>query len=196
MDSKVSRVQVLQREELYRGRVFRLDREQVVLGNGEEVRLDLIRHPGASAVLPIAGEADLLMVRQYRHAVGDFIWEIPAGTLDQGEDPMVCAHRELAEETGFRARSMEKIGEITPLPGYSDERIHLFLATGLVEARQHLDADEWLDVRRLPIETVMEMSRDGRIQDGKTLCALFFFQNGHGLEGRGALSEALRRRRR
>ncbi|WP_051184641.1 NUDIX domain-containing protein [Desulfatiglans anilini] len=173
-------VTVTSHEEIYRCRVFRLEREQVVLGNGTEVSLDIIRHPGASAILPLTSDGRLLMLRQYRHAVGGFIWEIPAGTLNPGEDPLACAHRELAEETGFSARSMEKIGEITPLPGYSDERIHLYVAADLTPAEQRLDEDEWLHVEALPIGRVMEMVREGAIQDGKTLCSLLFLEHGAG----------------
>lgn len=185
MDFDERNVKILNRKPLYRGRVFGLEREEVVLGTGGTVRLDVIRHPGASAVLPLTGDQQLVMVRQYRHAVGGFIWEIPAGTLNPGEDPVACAHRELAEETGFSARGMEKIGEITPLPGYSDERVHLFVAFDLVEAEQRLDEDEWLEVRRLPLDTVMGMVREGVIQDGKTLCALLFLQQWRGV-GRSA----------
>lgn len=195
MDTDDRSIEVVAHEDVYQCRVFRLERERVILGNGTEVSLDIIRHPGASAILPLTGDGRLLMLRQYRHAVGGFIWEIPAGTLNPGEDPLTCARRELAEETGFRARSMEKIGEITPLPGYSDERIHLFVAADLVPAEQRLDEDEWLQVEPLPIDRVMEMVREGAIQDGKTLCALLFL--GHGAGGRlhPAAAEEIRGKR-
>lgn len=158
---------------LYQGRVFRLDREELVLPNGRTVTLDLIRHPGAAAMVPVSGNNALIMVQQYRHAVGDFIWEIPAGTLQPHETPMECAERELREETGYAAARWEKLGEITPVPGYSDERITIFLATKLMPSRQELDPDEVLKVHEVPLREAFHMIETGRIQDSKTISALF-----------------------
>ena len=160
------------RNALHQGRVFRLDKENITLGNGVNVDVEIIRHPGASAIVPFLEENTLLMIKQYRHAVGGFIWEIPAGTLDVGEPPMACARRELIEETGYSAASWRKLGEICPLPGYSDERIHLFLASGLTPALQHLDADEVLEVHRVDFKEAIEMILKGEIQDAKTIAAL------------------------
>jgi len=165
-------VVVHQRKEIHHGRVFTLVREKVTLANGVTVDLDTLRHPGASAVVPMTAEGAVVLIRQYRHAVGGYIWEIPAGTLNPREDPETCAVRELAEETGYRAGSWRKLGEITPVPGYSDERIHLFLATELTLADQNLDADEILDVHEFPLETAVDMIATGEIQDAKTICAL------------------------
>ena len=136
------------------------------------VDLDIIRHPGAAAIVPLTEKGTLLMIRQYRHSVGEFIWEIPAGTLDPGEDPLECARRELVEETGFEAEAWEEIGEITPLPGYSDERIHIFLATGLRPGSQDLDNDEILQVHEVDIEKAFQMFETGEIKDGKTISGL------------------------
>ncbi len=160
------------RNVLYQGRVFRLERENVALRNGVTVDLDIIRHPGASAIVPLVDEHRLLMIRQYRHAVGDFIWEIPAGTFDGDETPLTCARRELIEETGFAANSWQEMGAIYPLPGYSDEKIHLFLASNLIPARQHLDVDEVLDVHEVDFQQAVEMILNGDIQDAKTITAL------------------------
>ena len=114
------------------------------------------------------------MIRQYRHAVGQFIWEVPAGTINPGESPIECAKRELPEEVGYRARVFRKLGEIFPVPGYSDEHIHIFWATGLTPGRQNLDADEVLDVKPIPLEEALEMITKGEIRDAKTIIALFF----------------------
>ena len=158
---------------LHKGRVFRLVRENVTLENGITIDMDIIRHPGASAIVPLTENKTLLMIRQYRHATGGFIWEIPAGTLDPNETPLQCAERELIEETGFSAKAWQELGEITPLPGYSDERIHIFLATDLTPASQDLDPDEILHVHEVSFADAVRMVHRGEIQDGKTISGLF-----------------------
>jgi len=158
---------------LYRGRVFELVREAVTLPNGHHAALEIIRHPGAAAVVALTGEKEVLLLHQYRHAVGGFIWEIPAGTLEKEESPLACAQRELVEEAGFSAQSWQTLTVITPVPGYSTECVHLFLATDLETATQSLDKDEVIEVHRVPWSDALEMARDGRIRDAKTLCGLF-----------------------
>ena len=160
-------------ETLYQGKVFRLSRENVTLKNGVTVDFDIIRHPGASAIVPVSQGNKLILIKQYRHATGKFIWEIPAGTLEPDESPLECATRELAEETGYQADKWEKLGLITPLPGYSDETIHLFLAQDLVPARQNLDKDEMLDVHEVGLTEAVEMVHKGAILDSKTIAGLF-----------------------
>ena len=168
---------VNERKLLYEGRVFKLIRDNVTLENGATTDLDIVRHPGASAMVPLYNEDTVLLLKQYRHAVGDFIWEVPAGTLGDGEEPFECAKRELIEETGFSAAQWEKLGEITPVPGYSDERIHIFLASDLSPSRQNLDADEVLSIHRVKLDDVMEMVKTGQIQDCKTISSLFMAIN-------------------
>jgi ADP-ribose pyrophosphatase len=164
------------RQTLHRGRVFQLVRENVTLDNGTTTDLDFIEHPGAAAIVALTGENDVVLVRQYRHALGQYIWEIPAGTLDPGEPVLDCARRELAEETGYAAADWRKLGEITPVPGYSDERVHLFLATGLSAAAQRLDADEVLDAHCMPLAEAADMIARGELQDAKSICALLLVQ--------------------
>jgi ADP-ribose pyrophosphatase len=158
---------------VHQGKMFRLVRENITLGNDVTVDLDIIRHPGASAIVPLYDDNTVLMIKQYRHAIGDFIWEIPAGTLNLNETPLECAKRELVEETGFVGSLWHKLGEITPLPAYSDERIHLFVCAKLVAAEQNLDKDEMIDVHKCTVDNIMEMIESGVIQDGKTIIALF-----------------------
>ncbi len=157
---------------IHEGRVFRLQKENITLPNGVTLDIDIIRHPGASAIVPISDADDVVLIRQYRHAVGGFIWEIPAGTFNQGETPLACARRELVEETGFSAKVFHSLGQIVPVPGYSDERIHLFLAKGLEPAEQNLDRDELLDVHEVPFGEAIDMIRRAEIVDGKTIAGL------------------------
>mgnify|MGYP006424018107 CR=1 FL=1 len=158
---------------LHEGRIFRLERENVMLENGVVTELDVIRHPGAAAIVPFSRQNTLLLIKQYRHAAGGFIWEIPAGTRDPGESALACAKRELIEETGFSARDWVELGEITPLPAYSDERIHIFGATDLTPSKQNLDEDEILDVHKILFEDALSMIRNNEIQDAKTISGLF-----------------------
>jgi ADP-ribose pyrophosphatase len=148
----------------------------VTLDNGTTTDLDFIEHPGAAAVVAITNEKDVVLVRQYRHALKRYIWEIPAGTLDPGEPVLQCAQRELTEETGYAAAQWQKLAEITPVPSYSDERIHLFLATELSAASQNLDADEVLNVHCLPLAEVTGMIARSELQDAKSICALLLAQ--------------------
>ena len=173
MSKNYKEAKILETEELYKGRVFKLQREKVTLPNGLTVSLDVIRHPGASAIVPMKDAEHVVLIRQYRHAAGGFILEIPAGTLDgPQEDPFDCAKRELQEETGFSAENFRKLGEIFPVPGYSDEKVTLFLATGLKKAEQNLDHDEVLDVEIVPFQKALDMISDGSIVDAKTIVGL------------------------
>ncbi|MGD9210874.1 MAG: NUDIX hydrolase [Desulfobacteraceae bacterium] len=158
---------------LHRGRVFNILQDNVTLENGSCIDLEVIRHPGASAIVALTEKKEILLLKQYRYAVGGFIWEIPAGTFSGKEPPLACARRELQEETGYSANTWKKLGEITPVPGYSDERIHLFLAQDLEERVQNLDDDEVLMVQKVDYKKVLSMIDNGEIQDAKTLSALF-----------------------
>ncbi|NIS60950.1 MAG: NUDIX domain-containing protein [Proteobacteria bacterium] len=160
--------------DLYKGKVICLSKERLTLPNGETTELEVIRHPGAAAIVPLLADHRVVMIKQYRHAVGQFLWEVPAGTINPGESPIECAKRELPEEVGYRAHAFQELGEIFPVPGYSDEHIHIFLATGLVPGRQNLDADEVLDVKPIPLEETLGMIKRGEIRDAKTIIALFF----------------------
>jgi ADP-ribose pyrophosphatase len=158
---------------IHSGRVVEVAVDRVELPNGRTVDLDMVRHPGAAAIVPFISRTDILMVRQYRWAVGGFIYEIPAGKLDDGkEDPLLCARRELEEEVGHQAGRMEPLGPIVTAPGFTDEVIHLFMATELTPGTQALEADEILRVERVPFTTALDWALTGRIKDAKTLCGL------------------------
>jgi ADP-ribose pyrophosphatase len=161
---------------IHAGRVFTLVTEDVTLSNGTRAELDVIEHPGATAIVPFVDRDHILMLRQYRHAVKTGLWEIPAGTLDPREKQLACAQRELTEETGYEAVNWQRLGEIVPVPGYSNERIHMYLARNLKKAAQNLDEDEIIEVHRIAFDEAMAMIQRGTIQDAKTICGLFLAQ--------------------
>jgi ADP-ribose pyrophosphatase len=166
-------IQVHKKELIHRGKVFDLYGENITLPNGHTTTLSILRHPGASAMVALTEDLKVLLIRQYRHAAGGYIWEIPAGTLDPEESPLDCAQRELVEETGFSADAWHKLGEIIPVPGYSDERIHIFLARTLKQAEQNLDSDEVLEVHPFALPEVVGMITAGQIMDAKTISGIF-----------------------
>ncbi len=159
-------------EHIYTGKVLVLNRETVGLPNGQSAELEIIRHPGASAVVPIKEDGSVVLIRQFRHAAGGFIYEIPAGKLHPQEDPRVCAARELEEEIGYRAGQLELLTSIWTAPGFTDEVIHIYRGTELQPGRQQLDHDEVLEVLEWPLEKAMAGIQDGTIRDAKTIIGL------------------------
>ncbi len=158
---------------IFRGRVVHLAIEDVTLPNGHVTPLEIIRHPGAAAVATLDGDACVTLLRQYRHAVGGWLWEVPAGKLDSGEAPAACAARELEEEAGLRAGRLEPVGSIVTCPGFCDEIIHLFVATDLSTVPTRLGADEVIDtIERVSLRRALAMIRSGEIRDAKTIAAL------------------------
>ena len=157
---------------IYTGKVVTLNVDTVKLPNGVTIDLETIRHPGAAAVVPMKDDGTVVLIRQFRHAAGGFIYEIPAGKLSPGEDPLHCAARELEEEVGYRAASFELLSSIFTAPGFADEVIHVYKATGLIKGRQQLDHDEVLEIVEMPLTAAMERIVDGTIRDGKTIVGL------------------------
>lgn len=160
------------RKEIYRGRVVNLNLETVTLPNGATIELEVIRHQGAAAVVPLTDDGNILLIRQYRHAAGGYIYEIPAGKIDPGEDPLDCAAREVEEEIGLRASSLAPMLSFYTTPGFTDEVIYLFLATGLTPGTQSLEHDEVLEVVKMPLEEAVRHIADGTIRDAKTIIGL------------------------
>jgi ADP-ribose pyrophosphatase len=170
---------LLSSDRRYTGRILNLDVDAVRFPDGSSGQLEMIRHPGAAAVVPLRDPPDapdprVILIRQFRHAADGFIWEIPAGRLDPGERPEACAHRELEEEAGFLADELRHLITIYTTPGFTDERIHLFLATGLRPGQHRREADEFLEVHTLPWSRIAGMIERGEIRDGKTLSALLY----------------------
>ena len=157
---------------LYNGKIFNVALEKVTLPNGVIKDREVVRHPGAAAMVPLLDDGNVVLVKQHRHAVNNYLWEIPAGTLEPDEEPVACARRELIEETGYEANNFDKLTEILPAPGYTDESIHIFLATGLNAVGQKLEDDEILTVQPTPFDKAIEMIKTGEIQDAKTIVGL------------------------
>jgi ADP-ribose pyrophosphatase len=157
---------------VFAGRRIEMRIDRVRLPGGVEHDFEMIHHPGAAAVVPLLASGEVLMVRQYRWATGGWLLEVPAGTLDGGESPEQCAIRELEEETGYRPGQLQPLGWIWTTPGFTDERIWLYLATGLAAGRQALERDELLTIERLPLARAAAMAASGDIVDGKSVAAL------------------------
>ena len=148
--------------------------ERVELPNGTLLDLDIVRHPGAAAVVPFVSDRDVLLIRQYRHAVGGMLLEVPAGKLDAGESPESCAARELAEEAGQEPGRLVRTGAIWTTPGFCDERIHLFAAFDLAPVQPNPGDDELIEVLRVPLDEALRLVWSGELSDAKSALALVY----------------------
>ena len=172
MEYEVSDNEVIASQQVFDGNVVKLFLDDVRLPDGRTVRWESVKHPGAVGMVPLRDDGSVLMVRQYRHEVRGVLLEIPAGKLDQGEEPIECARRELAEEVGMKAAETVLLSEFYNSPGYSNERFFIYVCTGLSEAPGAPDPDEFLDVVTLPLEDGLAMIADGRIRDAKSIIGL------------------------
>jgi len=164
---------------IHTGRVLNLDIDTVRFPDGSVGELEMIRHSGASAIVPFVSDPagpdpQVMLIRQYRYAANGYVYEIPAGRLDAGEEPLACAHRELREETGCTAAGMERLFTMFTTPGFTDEQIHVFLASALTRGPSERESDEFLEVETMPLSKALSMVESGEIQDGKTALALLF----------------------
>ncbi|MCL4408131.1 MAG: NUDIX hydrolase [Thermotogae bacterium] len=159
--------------EKFNGKILHLYVDEVKLPNGHTSFREVVRHPGASAVIVRSNEGKIILERQYRYPINEVLWEIPAGKLDLGEDPINCAKRELMEETGITARRWEKLGHIYTTPGFSDEKIYLYFASEISNGKTHLDEDEFVEVEYFTIDEVELMIVNNEIVDSKTTVAFF-----------------------
>jgi len=157
---------------VYKGRVVTLNLETVTLPNGVSVELEVVRHPGAAAIVPLKDDHTVILIRQYRLAAGGYIYEIPAGKLHPGEDPADCATRELEEEIGYRAGRLDKVATFFTAPGFTDEVMHLYVARDLALGAQALDSDEVLEIVEISLEKALGYILDGTIRDAKTIIGL------------------------
>lgn len=161
------------RDEIYQGAIISVVKDTITLPNGKTAERELVLHNGAAAVVPVDEEGNIFFVRQYRHSTGKELLEIPAGTLEAGEDPLECAKRELEEETGYKASEFYHIFSIYTAVGFCTEKIHIYLAKGLHEGEQNLDEDEFVNVEKHSLNEALEMIFDGRIEDAKTISGIF-----------------------
>jgi ADP-ribose pyrophosphatase len=164
---------------VYAGRVIDVDIDVVRFPNGSTGEMEMVRHPGASAVVPFlsdptADDPQILLIKQYRYAANDFIYEIPAGKLDGAEDPKVCAARELREETGCTAEHIEHLYTFFTTPGFTDERIHAFMATGLSRGAVAHEKDEFMSLETVSLSKALELIKTGELKDAKSALAILY----------------------
>lgn len=164
---------------VYSGKIISLDVDTVEFPDGTSGELEMIRHPGASAVLPFLSDPggddpQILLIRQYRYAADGYVYEVPAGRLEPGEEPKDCAIRELREETGCTASGVQYLTTILTTPGFTDEKIHLFMATGVTAGTARPESDEFLEVQSRTISQALRMIQGGEIQDAKTIVTILF----------------------
>ncbi len=179
MSDSETKSQMVETRRVYTGKVVNLDVDMVRFPDGSVGPLEMIRHSGASAVLPILSDPreedpDVLMIRQYRYAAGRRIYEVPAGRLDPGETPVNCARRELLEETGCRAGRLEPMLPIFTTPGFTDEKIHLFIAWDLQRGATEHEADEFIELVPMPMSRALQLVEEGEIVDAKTIVSLLY----------------------
>lgn len=159
-------------EKVFAGKMINLRVDDVQLPDGKKAKREVVEHPGAVAVVPVLPDGRIILVKQYRHPVGEVTWEIPAGKLDQKEAPELCAFRELEEETGYKAKKMRKLTTFFTTPGFTNEVIHLYAAEGLEETAQNTDEDEFIDALEVSRSDAMWMIRSGEIKDAKSIIGI------------------------
>lgn len=162
----------VRKKRIWRGRAVNFDVDTVRLPDGKLATREFMNHPGAVGVVPFLNRRTIVMVRQYRHPVGEVTLELPAGKLDPGESKLVCVRRELAEETGYAARTIKPLINYWPTPAFADEVLYLYTATGLTPGKVHADDDEFIEAVKVPFKDALAMVRDGRIMDSKTVVGL------------------------
>lgn len=166
---------LLKSEVLYQGKVFRLQRDTVIEPGGVQAERDIIVHPGSVVVLPIFKDGRVLLIRQYRHSVGEFLWELVAGRKEPNESPIAGARRELLEETGYTAKRLRKLMRVVPTPGFVNEWMWIFAAEGLTEGAAQPEEDEKITPRIFAVKEVEKMILRGTLHDAKSICGLLYY---------------------
>ncbi len=171
---------VLKSKVLYQGKVFRLQRDTVIEPGGMRVERDIIEHPGSVVVLPIFDDGRVLLIRQYRHSVGEFLWELVAGRKEPNESPAAGARRELLEETGYSAKRLRKLMRIVPTPGFVNEWMWIFAAQGLDQGIAQPEEDEKITPRIFTLKQAAKMIERGTLRDAKSICGILYYMRFHG----------------
>jgi ADP-ribose pyrophosphatase len=172
---QTKRAQILKSEILYQGKVFSLQRDTVIEPGGMQVERDIIEHPGSVVVLPIFKDGRILLIRQYRHSVGEFLWELVAGRKEPNESPVAGARRELLEETGYTAKRMRKLMRVVPTPGFVNEWMWIFAAEGLTEGAAQPEEDEKITPRIFSLKEAEKMIELGTLRDAKSICGILYY---------------------
>jgi ADP-ribose pyrophosphatase len=164
---------------IYTGKIVKLDVDQVRFPDGSTGELEMIRHPGAAAILPFLSDPagddpQIMLIKQYRYAAGGYLYEVPAGKLEPGEDPEECAARELREETGCSAQRIQHLFTTFTTPGFTDEQIHVYMAVGITRGAAHTERDEFLEVHTMTLSRSLQMIQQGDIRDAKTALAILY----------------------
>ncbi len=163
---------------IYSGKKINIRKDEIVLDDGSTVMREVIEHPGSAAIIPFISEDEIILIQQYRHAVKETLYEIPAGTLDKGESFEACAGRELEEETGYRAGTLEPLIVLYPSPGILSETMHLFKATDLIKTQTNYQMDESIKgIVLVKMSDALEMVKNGKIKDAKTVCSILMCRN-------------------
>lgn len=173
MSKKIEKT--LKENVLFEGIVIKLHVDDIICPNGNKAVREFVSHNGGAAIVAIEND-EIFLVKQYRYAYKEEIYEIPAGKLEKGEDPINAAYREIEEEIGYKAKKLILLGKIYPTPGYTNEIINIYLAEGLIKSHQHLDPDEFLNVIKIPLSKFKKMILDGEIKDAKTVAAYLYYQ--------------------
>ncbi|MCX7697882.1 MAG: NUDIX hydrolase [Candidatus Goldbacteria bacterium] len=166
------------RKKIYDGRIIKLYKDTININNRTFIR-DIIVHPGSVVLIPLLNKKtkEIILIKQFRYAIGKYIFELPAGTLEKNENPLSCARRELKEETGYIAKKIKKITEIYPSPGIMTEKMHIFIATDLIKSQQELDIDENISIKKIKLDEAIRMIKKGKITDAKTIVGLLLLKN-------------------
>ncbi len=167
----------LSTETIYEGKIFKMEKVKVSLPDGKTSERDIVRHNGAVAIIAMKDDGKVLFVEQFRKTVDEVLFELPAGKLEPNENPKECALRELEEETGYKAKTVTFLGKIVMTPGFSDEIIHFYYATGLSEGVKSGDEDEFINIHEFDLKEINEMINNGKIYDSKTVCGIKIFEN-------------------
>jgi ADP-ribose diphosphatase len=173
---KTKRARVLEARTLYTGRVFSVRRDKLIEPGGIHVTRDVVVHPGSVVVLPVFSDGRILMIRQYRHSVGRYLWELVAGRIEPGESPAAAARRELAEETGYTARRIRKLLDLFPTPGFVSERMVLFVAEGLQKGSSRPEEDERIAARAIRPAELRRWMKTGRLRDAKSIAGILYYR--------------------